>query len=84
MKLSESGIQKIWQWSCNDIKGDLKDLEFTQEDFAKSIVMSIDEAKALCYILKWIQNFGYVRETKKHFDCEVEKLRQRIKKTEKK
>lgn len=33
MKLSESGIQKVWQWSCNDIKGDLKDLEFKPEDF---------------------------------------------------
>ena len=79
MKLTLKGARKLMAWASNDIKGDLKDLELERDDVAGAIVLSIEEAKVLNYVQKWVQNSGYSRETKKHFDYEVEKLRQRIK-----
>ena len=82
MKLTLKGARKLMAWASNDIKGDLKDLELDHDDVAGAIVLSIEEAKVLNYVQKWVQTSGYARETKKHFDFEVERLKHRIKKAE--
>lgn len=48
MKLSFLGMKKLMAWASNDIKGDLKDLEFEQKDFKGSVLLTVEEAKAIC------------------------------------
>lgn len=45
MKLSFLGMKKLMAWASNDIKGDLKDLEFEQKDFKGSGLLTVEEAK---------------------------------------
>lgn len=47
MKLSFLGMKKLMAWASNDIKGDLKDLEFEQKDFKGSVLLTVEEAKAV-------------------------------------
>ncbi len=53
MKLSKQGAAKLMAWATNDIKGDLKDIEFEQKDFSGAVLLSIREAKiAFAYLLR--------------------------------
>ena len=44
MKLSNKGIKKMMAWASNDIKGDLKEIDFCREDFTDGTVLSVKEA----------------------------------------
>lgn len=47
MKLSFLGMKKLMAWASNDIKGDLKDLEFEQKDFKGAVLLSAREAQLI-------------------------------------
>ncbi len=74
MKLSKQGAAKLMAWASNDIKGDLKDIEFEQKDFKGSVLLTVDEATDILWDLRvlykqtygceWVKNEPWFDEFK--------------------
>lgn len=75
MKLSFLGMEKLMAWASNDIKGDLKDLEFEQKDFKGSVLLTVEEANLL---FKVIEDLLDLKPPTTKEICYVSKLKARV------
>ena len=86
MKLTLKGARKLMAWASNDIKGDLKDLEFNQEDFTGAVILTVKEAKTAhkCVsieVVDLVNDFAPVDLIRELEEFEIS-LRNRIKQAE--